>query len=202
MSALQFLRERAGVLVAGVIGLSLLLFVVSDFFGGGRSQRRAQRKYYELGQIGSERISYQDYEQRILSLQEIYKLSGTATIDESTLEQIREQMWQQMIREKILDSQYDNLGIGVTAEELDGLVLGNDPHPIVRQLFTDRQTGMFNNSAVVSFLKSIEVDETAKRYWLFFENEIVSDRMNTKYNNLVSNGLYVTSKQAEFENVI
>ena len=33
MSALQFLREKAGVLVAGVIGLSLFLFVVSDFFG-------------------------------------------------------------------------------------------------------------------------------------------------------------------------
>jgi len=31
MSTLQFLREKAGVLVAGVIGLSLFLFVVSDF---------------------------------------------------------------------------------------------------------------------------------------------------------------------------
>jgi hypothetical protein len=32
MSALQLLREKAGVLVAGVIGLSLFIFVVSDFF--------------------------------------------------------------------------------------------------------------------------------------------------------------------------
>ena len=39
----------------------------------------------------------------------------------------------------------------------------------------------------------------AKKYWLFFENEIVNDRMNTKYNTLVSKGLYVTSKQAEFD---
>ena len=39
MSTLQFLREKAGVLVAGVIGLSLFLFVVSDFFGNGRGQR-------------------------------------------------------------------------------------------------------------------------------------------------------------------
>jgi peptidyl-prolyl cis-trans isomerase D len=200
MSALQFLREKAGVLVAGVIGLSLFIFVVSDFFGRGRGQRLKQRKYYEIGQINGELVSYQDYEQRIQNLQEIYKLSGTANIDEATSETIREQMWQQMVREKILDVQYKDLGIGVSTEEVDEMVLGNDPHQIVRQLFTDRQTGQFNKSFLVNFLKSIEVDETAKKYWLFFENEIVADRMNTKYNNLVTRGLYVTSKQAEFEN--
>jgi peptidyl-prolyl cis-trans isomerase D len=200
MSALQFLRERAGVLVAGVIGLSLFLFVVSDFFGGGRGQRIKQKKYYEIGRINGEYISYQDYEQRVQNLQEIYKLSGTTNIDEATAETIREQMWQQMVREKILDTQYKNLGIGVSTEELDEMVLGNEPHQIVKQLFTDRQTGQFNKSFLVNFLKSIEVDETAKKYWLFFENEIVADRMNAKYNSLVTKGLYITSKQTEFEN--
>jgi peptidyl-prolyl cis-trans isomerase D len=78
-------------------------------------------------------------------------------------------------------------------------LLGNNPHQIVQQLFTDPQTGAFNKSFLVNFLKQTEVDETAKKYWLFFENEIVNDRMNSKYNALVSRGLYVTSKQAEFE---
>jgi peptidyl-prolyl cis-trans isomerase D len=200
MSALQFLREKAGVLVAGVIGLSLFLFVVSDFFGRGRGQRLQQRKYYEVGRINGEYLSYQDYEQRVQNLQEIYKLSGTTNIDEATSENIREQMWQKIVREKILDVQYKDLGIGVSTEELDEMVLGNEPHPIVKQLFTDRQTGQFNKSFLVNFLKSIEVDATAKRYWLFFENEIIADRMNAKYNSLVTKGLYITSKQAEFEN--
>lgn len=199
MSAIQFLRERAGVLVAGVIGVSLFIFVIGDFLGGGSSQRRKARKYYEIGEIAGEQISYQGYEQRVQNLFEIYKLSGTTTIDEATAESIREQVWQQMVREQIQDKQYDDLGIGVSTEEVDELVLGNDPHPIVRQLFTDQSTGFFNQSFLVNFLKQIEVDETAKRYWLFFENEIVSDRMNTKYNNLVAKGLYATNKQAEFD---
>ena len=42
MSVLQTLREKAGPLVAGVIGLSLLLFVVSDFFG--KKFQRERRK--------------------------------------------------------------------------------------------------------------------------------------------------------------
>jgi peptidyl-prolyl cis-trans isomerase D len=202
MSAIQFLREKAGVFVAGIIGFSLFLFVISDFFGNGRGQSRKIRKYYELGEIAGEYISYQDFEERVQNLVEIYKLSGTSTIDESTYESIREQVWQQMVREKIQDKQYKKLGIGVSSEEVDDLVLGNNPHPIVMQLFTDQSTGVFNKSFLVNFLKQIDIDETAKKYWLFFEDEIVNDRMNTKYNNLVSKGLYVTSKQAEFDNVL
>jgi peptidyl-prolyl cis-trans isomerase D len=202
MSTLQFLREKAGVLVAGVIGLSLFLFVVSDFFGGGRGQRRMQKQYYEIGRIGGEYISYQDYELRLQNLLEIYKLSGKQNIDEATSETLREQTWQQMVREKLLDPQYKKLGLGVSAEEVDQLVLGEAPHQIVQQLFTDQQTGAFNKSFLVNFLKQTEVDETAKKYWLFFENEIVNDRTNIKYNTLVAKGLYVTSKQAEFDKSI
>jgi len=202
MAALQYLREKAGVFVAGLIGLSLFIFVVSDFFGTGRTQRRKERKYYEIGQIAGERITYQDYEKRIQSLQEIYKLSGTTNFDEATMENIREQMWQQIVREKILDKHFDALGIGVSSEELDELVFGSNPHPIVAQLFTDQRTGIFNRSFLVNFLKSTETDESAKNYWLFFENEIVTDRTTTKFNNLVNQGLYVTSKQAEFENKV
>lgn len=199
MSALQFLREKAGVLVAGVIGLSLFLFVVSDFFGSGRGQRAQARKYYEIGSIGDQVVLYQDYEQKVQNLFEIYKLSGNTNLDEATTESLREQVWQQLVREKILENQYKALGIGVSTEEVDELVLGNNPHPIVLQLFTDQQTGMFNKSFLVNFLKQTEFDETAKKYWLFFEDEIVKDRMNTKYNTLVSKGLYVTSKQVEFD---
>ncbi len=199
MSALQFLREKAGVLVAGLIGLSLFIFVISDFFGNGTGQRSQQRKYYEIGKIGDESISYQNYEQEVQNLLEIYKLSGNTNLDESTTESLREQTWQQIIRHNILDNQYKKLGIGVSAEELDGFVLGDNPHQIVLQLFTDQQTGTFNKSALVNFLKQTEVDETTKKYWLFFENEIVNDRMSTKYNSLVSKGLFVTSKQAEFD---
>ena len=202
MSALQFLREKAGVLVAGLIGFSLFLFVVSDFFGKGRGQRLRQKKYYEIGQISGEYISYQDYELRLQNLLEIYKLSGRSNVDEATNESLREQTWQQMVREKILDPQYKKLGLGVSTEEVDELVLGNNPHQIVQQLFTDQKTGTFNKSFLVNFLKQTEVDETAKKYWLFFENEIVTDRTNTKYNNLVSKGLFVSSKQVEFEKTL
>ena len=201
MSALQYLREKAGPLVAIVIGVALILFVVSDFFGGGRGQRRLQREFYEIGKIGKKTVSYFDYETRVQEVMEIHRLSGR-DVDEFTAEQIREQIWQQMIRETILDGQHEKLGIGISTDELDDLVFGNDPHLIVRQLFTDMETGILNRSFMVNFLRQTEIDEVARNYWLFFENEIINDRINSKYNAFVSKGLYVTSKQAEFEKAL
>jgi peptidyl-prolyl cis-trans isomerase D len=202
MSAIQFLREKAGVLVSGIIGLSLFLFVINDYIGNGKRQRVKEKEYYEIGKIAGEYVSYQDFEGRVQNLFDIYKLSGAQTIDEQTSESLREQVWQQMVREKIQDKSYDKLGIGVSDEEVDELVLGNNPHPIVMQLFTDRTTGNYDRSLLVKFLNQVEVDETAKKYWLFFENEIITDRMNSKYNNLVAKGLFATSKQAEFDNIL
>jgi peptidyl-prolyl cis-trans isomerase D len=200
MSAIQFLREKAGVFVAGTIGFSLFLFVVSDFFGRGRGQRVRQKKYYEIGQIAGEYVSYQDFEQRYQNLLEIRKLTGATDVDEATSEYFREQVWQQIVREKIQDKNYKKLGIGVSAEELNDLVLGDNPHEIVRNLFSDPTTKILNRSALVNFLKRTEVDSIAKNYWLFFEDEIVNERLNSKYNDVVSKGLYATSKQAEFDN--
>jgi peptidyl-prolyl cis-trans isomerase D len=199
MSVLQTLREKAGWLVATVIGVALLIFVVSDFFGSGSGTRKQAKKYYEIATIDNESVSYQEFEARLQNLTEIYRLSGTQNITEELSETIRAQIWEQIVREKILGKEYKKIGLEVSNDELDAMVLGDFKHPIVMQLFTDQQTGMFNESYLINFLKNTEIDPSSKAYWLFFEDEIVTDRMNTKYNNLIAKGLHVTNFQAEFE---
>ncbi len=197
MATLQTLRDKAGVLVAVVIGLALLFFVLSDFIGKGTG--RKSKKYYEIAEIGGKSILYQDFEKKIEKLTDIYKLTASGTIDESASESIREQSWQQLIRENVLEDEYKKLGIGVSNEELFDMVQGNNPHPFVRQMFTDPQTGRMNKLALISFLKNMDNDPTRKAYWLFMEEEIVNDRLFAKYNNLIRKGLYPTNNQAEFE---
>jgi peptidyl-prolyl cis-trans isomerase D len=200
MAILQTLRDKAGPLVAGVIGLSLLLFVVSDFFGNNTSQRRRAEKYYELARIDGESVSYQDFDAKVQDLVDIYKMTGNTEINEEMMQSLREQVWQQMLSEKLMSKTYSKTGLGVSPDEVEMLVFGENPHPIVRQLFTDPQTGVFNESFLVNFLKATETDEATKNYWLFFEDQIIADRLNTKLVNLISKGLYVTEKQSEFEN--
>ena len=200
MAILQDLREKAGPLLAIVIGISLLLFIVSDFFGSNTSQRRKANKYYQLATIDGESVSYQEFEARVQDLADIYKMSGSTEINEEMMQSLREQVWQQMLSEKLMGKTYRQVGLGVSPDEVEMLVFGDDRHPIVRQLFTDPGTGTFNESFLVNFLKATETDDATKRYWLFFEDQIINDRLNTKLVNLMSKGLYVTGKQSEYEN--
>jgi len=198
MATLQTIRDRGGVLIAIIIGLALLAFILGDFNIGKGSGGRS-KKYFEIAEIAGKSITFQDFEEKINKLTEIYKLTGSGIIDESTSENIREQSWQQLIREIILDDEYNELGLGVSDDELFDLIQGNNPHLFVRQMFTDPQTGRMNKSALINFLKNMDNDPTQKAYWLFMENEIVNDRYFTKYNSLVSKGLYPTHNQAAIE---
>jgi peptidyl-prolyl cis-trans isomerase D len=199
MAILQDLREKAGPLVAIVIGVSLLLFVVSDFFGNNNTQRRRAEKYYELARIDGETVSYQDFEMRVQDLVNIYKMSYSGDMNEEMMQGLREQVWQQLLSERLMNETYRKTGLGVSPDEVEMLVFGDDPHPIVRQLFTDPETGAFNSSFLVNFLKATETDEATKNYWLFFEDQIINDRLNSKLVNLISQGLYVTKQQSEYE---
>jgi len=98
-----------------------------------------------------------------------------------------------------LSDEYKELGLGVCDGELFDLIQGDNPHPFVRQMFTDPQTGRMNKSALINFLKNMDNDPTQKAYWLFMEDEIVNNRYYIKYTNLISKGLYATHNQAAIE---
>ena len=197
MATLQTIRDRAGVLVAGIIGLAILAFVLGDFLGRGNSSRIGLKKKMEIAEIGGKSISYIDFDKRVNNLTEVYKLSGQTNIDEATQQSIQSQTWDQMLQETIMSKEYEKIGLNVSPEELFDLVQGKNPHPYVRQLFTDQSTGFFNRSALIRFLKNMGNDETgnSKKYWMFMEDRIDADRMFTKYLDLIRQGLFVTTNQ-------
>ena len=122
-------------------------------------------------------------------------------IDEKVIDQIREQTWQQILEDNLLAPEYQSVGLAVSSKELLDMVQGADPHPYIRQIFSDPETGMFNRVAVLQFIKSLETepDQQKKNYWLFMESQIVRERMMTKYYNLMKKGMYVTKVQAANE---
>ncbi|MDZ7635100.1 MAG: SurA N-terminal domain-containing protein [Bacteroidales bacterium] len=101
-------------------------------------------------------VSYQDFEFRVQDLVEINKMYSASEVNEEMMQSIREQVWQQMLSEKLMDKTYKKTGLGVSPDEVEMLVFGDNPHPIVQQLFTDPSTGAFNKSFLVNFLKATD----------------------------------------------
>ncbi len=198
MATLQKIRTKAGLLVAIVIGLSLAAFILGDMFQSGSSI--FQKKQLEIGEIDGETIQYPDFQKQVEELGEMYKLNtGQTQIDEATWVQFREQVWQTLVQDKVMGDTYKNLGIDVSSDELFDMIQGNNLHPFIQQSFADPNTGQVNRNAIVSFLKNLDagIDPDSRQYWLYMEKQILKDRILTKYGNMVSKGLYVTTEEAQ-----
>ncbi len=180
-------------MVAIFIGVSLLSFIVIT--GSNNSIFSNVSKKLEVARINGKSVSIRYYQAKIDSLTTIYKLSGNREIDEATSKKIRQQVWEELVRENVLAPEYKELGIAVSPEELYDLVNGDNPHPIVRQLFTDPSTGYFDRNAVINFIKQMKGEQ--KEYWLYFEKQIVNERKISKLLTLISKGLYPTDFQAQ-----
>lgn len=207
MATLQKIRNR-GTLLVIVIGVALLAFVLGDLFTSGTTLfGKARDKAFV---VNGEVISTQQYADKITEFEEFQKtISGQSSLDENTSLQIREAVYQQMVRERLLDDQTRKLGITVTREELNELVQGENISPVLQQLpfFLDQQTGMFNRNALIEFLNTINTPvsnpqeqvlvDQYKSIWLFIEEMVRTQRLEEKYISLLSNAVIVNDLEAK-----
>jgi peptidyl-prolyl cis-trans isomerase D len=198
MATLQRIRNRAGLLVAVIIGMAIFAFVLQDLLTGGSTA--FTRSKFTFAEIDGTSVQYEEYAARVEKLAEYYRLRmGQASLDEQTMESIREQTWQDMVREYVTQDEYDELGISVSTDEMMDMVQGQNPHPVIRSLFSDPQTGILNRTFLVQFIRTMNEDPSGaqKTIWLYLENEIMKDRAFSKYNNLIRKGLYITELEAQ-----
>ena len=200
MATLQKIRNRAGLLIAISIGLALLAFILGDLGKSGSSLFRSDR--YEIAEIRGESVPFQLYQQRLEEMIENTKRNtGNNTLDEATRERVKTQTWELLVREIIMGEEFEELGVDVHPDELFDMVQGNNIYPQIKQIpiFQNQETGEFDRQLVIQFLQNLDRDPSGKARdsWLAFEEGIMRDRMNTKYNNLIKQGLYITDLEAK-----
>jgi len=195
MAIIGEIRKHYWLLVA-IIGVALLLFVLSDF------QRKKGKQSNTIGVIAGEKIAVTEFNKRVDENSEVQKAnSGKENLTAEENYQIRQQTWQQVVSEIVMNKQYDMLGISVSVEELDDLVRGKNPHQYIVQSFTDPKTGQFDQKAVNNFLQNLDnaemVKPEMKQRYLMMEKAIKSDRLTSKYNSLITKGFYVPTAFAK-----
>ncbi len=202
MATLQKIRNNAGLLVSIVIGLALLAFILGDLFRSGSKLFAKSRS--EVAEISGKSVGIQMFQGKIDENIENYKRNtGQNSVDESTRDRLRDQTWEQLVREYLMVDKYDDLGIAISGEELFDLVQGNNIDPQIMQIpiFKNQQTGQFDRNLVVQFLRNMELDPSGKAQstWSAFEKAFVEQKEDQKYNTLIEKGLFVTDLQAKDE---
>ena len=184
MATLQNIRNKAGLLIAVVIGLALFAFILGDMMGSGSSSVGKK----SVAEINGKGIGVTDYMDREKSLREFYQLNaGGQSLDAEMEQQIQQETWRRLLRETIMESSYEKLGIYVSADELKTMVTGDqtmglngnpalsEPHPIIRQMFSNPETGQLNRAVMTNYFNALDNPqfEQEKKRWLFIEKEIV-----------------------------
>ena len=197
MATLQKIRNRAGLLIAVIIGLALLAFVLGDLLGSGRSL--FSNTQYEIAEISGKSIPYRDYLKSVDNMASVYKFTlGRKNLDEVFMDNIRTDVWEKMVQDFVMQREYKELGLAVSGDELFDMFQGSNPHPLIRQIFTNPETGAINRSQLFRFLQETQEDNNIeeKRFRIYLENEIHRYTIFSKYNNLIRKGLNVTSLEA------
>lgn len=202
MATLEKIRSKAGLLVL-VVGVALFAFIIGDFLNSGSTYfRQSQEK---LAEVEGEEIKIHDYQDRVDEMSEIYKMqTGQNSLPEEYMTQIRQSVFDGMVQDIVLEKATARLGMVVGPEELFDMVQGENISPLIRQMpmFANPQTGQFDKTALLNFLKSIDSDHIAsypadqqeqllraKNFWLFYEKNIKRQRLEQKYTTLLSKAI-------------
>ena len=136
-------------------------------------------------------------------------VSGQSSLDENISSQIREAVFQQVVRERLLNDQTNKLGLVVSKAEMNDLVHGEFISPILQQLpfFVDPETGFFNRAALIEFLNVVNTTspnpqeqaavDQYKSLWLFIEDMVKTQRLEEKYITLLSQAVAVNDVEAK-----
>ncbi|KAF0204474.1 MAG: peptidyl-prolyl cis-trans isomerase [Bacteroidetes bacterium] len=194
MALIGDIRKRSGLLVA-IIGIALAAFILGDLLAN-RSPRQGVNT---IGNINGEPILATTFNQKVDENIEAQKMNtGKENLSAEEQFQIRQSTWEQLVNESILFDEVSKLGLTVSKQELDDQIRGKNPHSYIQQSFRDPETGAFDPANVLSFLQNLDnVDPQMKQRYLTIEKAIKDDRLNTKYNNLVSKGFYVPAAFAK-----
>ena len=198
MATLEKIRNKAGVLVAVFIGFALFAFIFTGFFKSGSSLFKSSQQ--QVADIDGTTVSIQEYQALIDEQEEFVKLqSGKSSLSEAEVNRIQDQVWNQLVFETLIKEKTKDLGIEVTSEELLTMITGKNVHPTIRQIFTNPQTGVFDQAQLIGFLKQKDRDPKASFFWNYIEKQIIFQRINEKYTALLKKGMYVTNAQAASE---
>ena len=200
MATLEKIRSKSGLLLA-VIGIAMLAFILGDLL---KSTNSGVANDGNVGQVLGEDVSIQSFQQKVDEGIENWKSQNQqAVLDQTTLAQIRDQIWEQYVRELVMKNQFEELGVAVSDDEWMERISGINVHPEISKIptFQDHATGQFDRTKVLGYLKQIDQDETgdARKRWVGFQKYLIDLIKTSKYNSLVGKAMFTTTEEAKME---
>ena len=188
MALIGQIRKHIWIVVV-LIALGLGGFILQDMLSGQQSIFGSQQTF--IGKIDGENV---DWNQFYNVEQMLYGNSGGDVFARRTA------LWNYFVEEKLVREQAEELGLGVSKDELIELQFGTNLSPIINARFQNQQTRQVDREQLNLIRQQIEsnsIDPTARRYWAHQEKEIIKERIQEKMSNMAAKAIYTPTWMAE-----
>ncbi|MFN5438920.1 MAG: peptidylprolyl isomerase [Bacteroidota bacterium] len=192
MSIIQSLRDRAAVLLSVMIAISLIGFLVQDAFIG-RSGNLFSGPSTTAGSINGKKIDLVEFNQKVNTAEQSYRAQGLQT-NEMMTQSIIENVWNGYIQEALINGEVEKLGLKVTPKELGTVLFSEDAPQEFRQMFTDRNTGMYDINAAKNWFNGVKKSTKEEDVRMVADqliNPIQINLLTQKYVSLFTQGSYI-----------
>ncbi|MFZ4619864.1 MAG: peptidylprolyl isomerase [Bacteroidota bacterium] len=170
------MRSSMPVILVGLV----VVFIITIVFEWGMDYLGMSRQSDTIGVIDGKKISYQEFSELVRQQVEQYKKQSKTEPDENLMRQIREQVWNNLVTQSLLDRETKRAGITVTDQEIVDWVRGENPPEFLVQQFRD-STGNFRRDAYEQALN----DPRNKEIWVQVETALRQQRLAEKVQSLV-----------------
>ena len=180
-----------------IVGLAIVAFIIGDL------QKNRGAGQNEIAKIGKATFTYQDFDKRFNDAKENYTRQYGEQPSNDMEYQMRERLWEQLLQDTLYGMQFKKLGLMISEDEAESMMFEDGPYtsPYMRQQFTDPSTGQYNAQAAVRVFRDQfdELDQQQREEITNFRHGIERNRLEEKYNNLISKAFYVPTALAESE---
>jgi peptidyl-prolyl cis-trans isomerase D len=191
MSIIQQIREKYAAVSIAVIALSLIGFILTDYFAGRGSSAGSQPT--SLGSVNGKDIDVNVFSDRLTEMENGYRAQGMDVNDEMR-QQLIEMLWSNEVEETILTAEYEKLGLTFSSADMNEALYGNNPPPALAQQFRDQQTGAYDVNAARQFINSLKNKKANDPQRVYVERNIidylVQNGLRTKYGALLAGSVF------------
>lgn len=199
MAAIGKIRSWGPILII-VIGLGLFAFIAEDW---SKIVDALFGKRNEVGTVLGKTVDINDFNEKVNEFTEYVKIArGMDNLTDEETTALRDQVWQTMVQNSIIEKEAGELGLTVTDEELQNIMKEGTNPMLLQTPFVNQQTGRFDYTMVQKFLNDksamnnpqlAEQYEAISKFWSFTEKNLRSQLLAQKYQTLFARCMMVTN---------
>ncbi len=163
MGMMARMRGLASWFIITVGGLFVLFMVISD---SKVTDIRSQHTM-EIGSINGVPVTQQEFSDMVDNFIKNQEAQTGQKVPEEQMEDFRDYVWDALVSQRLIDEKIKEFGITVSNEEIEEIVLGENPPEFLKQGFID-SAGNFNRQAYFQAIK----DPQNKEILIQLENQI------------------------------